>query len=206
MARPTASTRRGLHDVAGAVCANVEVNEAYLPILYTARRELTDPAGPGRGSTRRCRRCRVARRTRATGPLGVVSFGQGLLHPCAPGIGGGEAGGGSLFALASDAVAAAAVLAGTSGAPAGIWPAGEMHFDAGTTQLVATQGGGGWRPDRARAGARRRRRRSRPRLPHGALADYAVVLTDAAPTRAQRGCGGDGAMPASAAAGAARRT
>jgi N-methylhydantoinase B len=161
----------------GAVCANVEVNEAYLPVLYTARRELADSGGPGRfrGGVGALH---ALRPHGAQGPLGVVSFGQGLLHPCATGIGGGDPGGGSLFALAPSG-AAAAVLAGGH-PPAGVWPVARMELAPGTTQLVATQGGGGFGDPIERD----------PALvaadvagglvsPTAALSDYAVVLVGA---------------------------
>jgi N-methylhydantoinase B len=158
----------------GAVCANIEVNEAYLPVLYTARRELTDSGGPGRyrGGVGALH---ALRPHGAAGPLGVVSFGQGLLHPCATGIGGGDAGGGSLFALvASDA--AASVLDGAD-PPAGVWPVARMELAEGMTQIVATQGGGGFGDPIERDPARVAADVAAGLVsPAAALTDYAVVL------------------------------
>ncbi|MFD2351458.1 hydantoinase B/oxoprolinase family protein [Nonomuraea ferruginea] len=81
----------------GASCANVEVNEAYLPLLYERRAELADTGGPGR------HRGGVGT-LHALTPHGdgasmtMMSFGQGLQHPLAAG---GVRGGASTAVRAS---------------------------------------------------------------------------------------------------------
>jgi N-methylhydantoinase B len=82
----------------GASCANVEVNEAYLPLLYERRAELTDTGGPGR------HRGGVGTLHAITphgdgATLTMMSFGQGLQHPLATGVCGGEFGGQSVVAV-----------------------------------------------------------------------------------------------------------
>ena len=161
----------------GAVCANVEVNEAYLPVVYAARRELADSGGPGRFRGGVGALHALAPHG-AAGSLEVVSFGQGLLHPCATGIGGGGAGGGSLFALASSDTATS-VLAGGE-APPGVWPVAGMVLADGMTQLVATQGGGGFGDPIERDPALVAADVAAGLVsPAAAVTDYAVVITTA---------------------------
>ncbi len=82
----------------GASCANVEVNEAYLPLLYERRAELADTGGPGRhrGGVGTLH---VIRPYRGGGPMSMMSFGQGLAHPIAAGVAGGEYGAQSVLAV-----------------------------------------------------------------------------------------------------------
>ena len=93
----------------GAAIANVEVNESYLPIRYLLRRELVDSGGPGafRGGVGTVQ---VLAPYGAEGPVSVLSFGQGLQHPAAIGVAGGEPGMQSGFAIL-DAAAADRVTA-----------------------------------------------------------------------------------------------
>lgn len=92
------SDSSGLTTSPGASSINIEVNEAYLPILYETRAELADSGGPGR---RRGGVGSVAawRQHGTTEPITVMSFGQGLQHPLATGVAGGEFGGQSLLAI-----------------------------------------------------------------------------------------------------------
>lgn len=104
-----------------------------------------------------------------------MSFGQGLLHPCAPGLGGGLPGGGSLIALLPEAAAAA--VAGGAPPPVGVWPVAVMTLPVGTTQLVASQGGGGFGDPIERDAALVAADVAAGLVsPAAALADYAVVL------------------------------
>ena len=121
----------------GASCANVEVNESYLPMLYLLRRELADSGGPGRqrggvGSIN------VLRPHGAGSPIRVLSFGQGLQHPAAIGVSGGEPGGSSGFALLPEAELDGGL------APRDVpMPVAGMTFDDGEVWLAVAQGGGG---------------------------------------------------------------
>ncbi|MEN3357337.1 MAG: N-methylhydantoinase, partial [Mycobacteriales bacterium] len=82
----------------GAACANVEVTESYLPLVYLYRRELADSAGPGRH--RGGAGCEIALRPHRTpDPVRVLSFAQGLQHPAAPGLAGGDPGRQSGYAI-----------------------------------------------------------------------------------------------------------
>jgi N-methylhydantoinase B len=137
----------------GAAIANVEVNESYLPIRYLLRRELADSGGPGafRGGVGTVQ---VLAPYGAQGPISVLSFGQGLQHPAAIGVAGGEPGGPSGFALLPAAVAdrlmAAARTAGAPTADATIaetpvpLPTAGMTMSTGQVELVISQGGGGY--------------------------------------------------------------
>ncbi|HXC41680.1 MAG TPA: hydantoinase B/oxoprolinase family protein, partial [Burkholderiales bacterium] len=87
----------------GAQTSNAEMNEAYYPVLYRAKRELPDSGGPGE------RRGGVGtffaygpHRTEA--PYSLAPMGAGLQHPSAIGVTGGEPGvqGGSLVAPLSE--------------------------------------------------------------------------------------------------------
>ena len=93
----------------GGLCANVEVNESYLPLMYLGRGERADSGGPGRW------RGGVGLETHATPhltdwPISILSFGQGLQHPQAPGVVGGEPGGQSGFTIVADGTSRAAVV------------------------------------------------------------------------------------------------
>jgi N-methylhydantoinase B len=128
----------------GAAVANVEVNESYLPLRYLLRTELPDSGGPGmfRGGVGGVI---VTEPRGALGPVALTSFGQGLQHPNAAGLSGGEPGGQSVFAVlpvghARDLAAdLRRRLADTLPLPARgtVMSAGEVH-------LAVTQGGGGF--------------------------------------------------------------
>jgi N-methylhydantoinase B len=128
----------------GAAVANVEVNESYLPLRYLLRTELPDSGGPGmyRGGVGGV----IATEPHgARGPVALTSFGQGLQHPNAAGLSGGEPGGQSVFAVLPVGQAQALTadlrlrLEGTLPLPARgtVMAAGEVH-------LGVTQGGGGF--------------------------------------------------------------
>jgi N-methylhydantoinase B len=129
----------------GAALANVEVNESYLPIRYLARRELADSGGAGAfrggvGTVQLLAPYRVAR------PITVLSFGQGLQHPAAVGVAGGEPGGQSGFALLGGDVAER-LLVQENGPPAPTpvpLPTAGMTMSSGQVELVVSQGGGGY--------------------------------------------------------------
>lgn len=127
----------------GAAIANVEVNESYLPIRYLLRRELADSGGPGafRGGVGTVQ---VLAPYGARGPISVLSFGQGLQHPAAIGVAGGEPGGQSGFALLHAAVADR-VIAGVAGVETPVaLPTAGMTMSTGQVELVVSQGGGGY--------------------------------------------------------------
>jgi len=140
----------------GAAIANVEVNESYLPIRYLARRELADSGGPGafRGGVGTVQ---MLAPYRIQGAVSVLSFGQGLQHPAAIGVAGGEPGGQSGFAILSGEVAdrLVAEIAGSGevlaspphDAPTPIpvpLPSAGMTMATGQVELVVSQGGGGY--------------------------------------------------------------
>lgn len=134
----------------GAAIANVEVNESYLPVRYLARRELVDSGGPGafRGGVGTVQ---VLAPSGAQGPISVLSFGQGLQHPAAVGVAGGEPGGQSGFAILPAEVATRLVAGvagnGDGGAPGPIavpLPTAGMAMSTGQVELVVSQGGGGY--------------------------------------------------------------
>ena len=90
----------------------------------------------------------------AEGPVSVLSFGQGLQHPAAIGVAGGEPGTQSGFAIL-DAAAAERVTSWvlSAGAPsadaAGVetrvpLPTAGMTMSTGQVELVVSQGGGGY--------------------------------------------------------------
>ncbi|GAA4530717.1 MULTISPECIES: hydantoinase B/oxoprolinase family protein [Nonomuraea] len=121
----------------GASCANVEVNEAYLPLLYERRAELADTGGPGR------HRGGVGT-LHALTPHGdgasmtMMSFGQGLQHPLAAGVCGGEYGGQSVVAVVPD-------LAGLAdeGERRLPMPSATVPIRTGELLVSVSQGGGG---------------------------------------------------------------
>jgi N-methylhydantoinase B len=129
----------------GAAIANVEINESYLPIRYLGRRELADSGGAGAfrggvGTVHLLAPYRVAQ------PITVLSFGQGLQHPAAVGVGGGEPGGGSAFALLPSEVADDLWTHGGGPRPPTPvpLPTAGMTMTAGQVELVVSQGGGGF--------------------------------------------------------------
>lgn len=127
----------------GATPSNVETNEAAFPVLYQARRELTDSGGPGR------RRGGVGaiwgyRPHHAAGSIVLLSMVQGLQHPMTLGLAGGEPGSASGFA----------VLDGP-GTPDPCWstagfgerlplPGSGDKVEPGQVLLASSQGGGGF--------------------------------------------------------------
>jgi N-methylhydantoinase B len=127
----------------GAAIANVEVNESYLPIRYLLRRELVDSGGPGafRGGVGTVQ---VLAPYGAQGPVSVLSFGQGLQHPAAIGVAGGEPGSQSGFAIL-DGVVADRLTAGVIGVETPVpLPTAGMTMSTGQVELVVSQGGGGY--------------------------------------------------------------
>jgi N-methylhydantoinase B len=136
----------------GASVANVEVNESYLPIRYLRRRELVDSGGPGayRGGVGTFQ---LLAPHKVSAPIGVLSFGQGLQHPAAIGIAGGEPGGQSGFAILADRIAhqlaedaddRAGRDVDAEIATAVPLPTAGMLLTTGQTMLVVSQGGGGY--------------------------------------------------------------
>jgi N-methylhydantoinase B len=126
----------------GAACADVEVNESYLPLMYLRRAELVDSGGPGRFRGGLGGVNVIAPHT-ADGPVSVLSFAQGLQHPAATGLAGGEYGRQSVFAIASHDTA----LALTDGASDGAdWPlpTRDSAIDPGHAHVAVSQGGGGY--------------------------------------------------------------
>jgi N-methylhydantoinase B len=123
----------------GAACANVEVNESYLPLLYLRRAELADSGGPGvhRGGVGALH---LLRTHHAGSRVQVLSFGQGLQHPAAIGVAGGEPGASSGFALLDEGAAIDRDASGLRDVP---MPVGGMSFGDGDVWLAVTQGGGG---------------------------------------------------------------
>ena len=135
----------------GAACANIEVNESYLPILYLERRELADSGGPGR--RRGGVGCVISLRPHRTpDPIRVVSFAQGLQHPASAGLDGGAPGRQSVFAIgpvAPDGTSPARSFADAAlpqpqplPQPLPLPEADSMILD-GQAHLAVTQGGGG---------------------------------------------------------------
>jgi N-methylhydantoinase B len=137
----------------GAAIANVEVNESYLPIRYLARRELVDSGGPGtfRGGVGTVQ---VLAPYRMQGAISVLSFGQGLQHPAAIGVAGGEPGGQSGFAilpaevaerLVAERLVAERLVAEIAGSETRVpLPTAGMTMATGQVELVVSQGGGGY--------------------------------------------------------------
>jgi N-methylhydantoinase B len=126
----------------GAACADVEVNESYLPLLYLRRVELTDSGGPGRfrgglGGLN------VVTPHGAAGAVGVLSFGQGLQHPAAAGLAGGEHGRQSVFAITAVAEALALCDGRTDGAALEL-PSRSSRLEDGQAHVAVSQGGGGY--------------------------------------------------------------
>jgi N-methylhydantoinase B len=126
----------------GASCANVEVNEAYLPVLYERRAELADTGGPGRHRGGVGALHALAVHGTPT-PMTMMSFGQGLQHPLATGVCGGDFGAQSLVA-----VLPRADLAGLGDRAAGDpWPLpmplATIEVGGGDVLVSVSQGGGG---------------------------------------------------------------
>jgi N-methylhydantoinase B len=133
----------GLTTSPGAAVANVEVNESYLPLRYLLRAELPDSGGPGmfRGGVGGVI---VISPHGAPGPVTLTSFGQGLQHPNAAGLSGGEPGRQSVFAVL-DADDARLVAEGQRQLDGALpLPARGTAMTEGRALLSATQGGGGF--------------------------------------------------------------
>jgi N-methylhydantoinase B len=177
----------------GAACADVEVNESYLPLLYLRRAEVADSGGPGRlrgglGGLN------IIRPHAARGPVTVLSFAQGLQHPAASGLAGGEPGRQSVYLITG--VPAALGLA--DGAPGPVdWslPSRDSAMDTGQAHVAVAQGGGGYGDPLTRdprsvaadvtAGAVTVRRAGQ---------DYGVALTEGADGRWTADLGGTQAL------------
>jgi N-methylhydantoinase B len=133
----------GLTTSPGAAVANVEVNESYLPLRYLLRAELPDSGGPGtfRGGVGAV--IAIAPHA-ARGPVTITSFGQGLQHPNAAGLSGGEPGGQSVSAVLTPGTVRA--LAAGRGRFDGALPLPERgtSMTSGQAYLSVTQGGGGF--------------------------------------------------------------
>ncbi|WP_030915439.1 hydantoinase B/oxoprolinase family protein [Streptosporangium amethystogenes] len=126
----------------GASCVNVEVNEAYLPLLYERRAELADTGGPGRhrGGVGTLH----ALTTHGTEtPMTMMSFGQGLQHPLATGVCGGGFGGQSVIAVLPRADLP--VMEGPPPEEGRLlpMPAARFPIGAGDVLVSVSQGGGG---------------------------------------------------------------
>jgi N-methylhydantoinase B len=125
----------------GGGCANVEVNESYLPVRYLLRQELADSGGPGRfrGGVGALH---VLTPHRVREPIGVVSFGQGVQHPGAAGLAGGAPGRSGAFAILQpdqlDDLLAGRLLAELP------VPTPGMHVRDAELHVAVSQGGGGF--------------------------------------------------------------
>lgn len=169
----------------GAACADVEVNESYLPLLYLRRAEVADSGGPGRfrgglGGLN------IIRPHAAGAPVTVLSFAQGLQHPAASGLAGGEPGRQSVY-LITDVPVALGLADGSPGPGSPVnWslPSRDSAMHAGQAHVAVSQGGGGYGDPLTRdphavaadvtAGAVTARR---------AELDYGVALTEGADGR-----------------------
>jgi N-methylhydantoinase B len=164
----------------GAAVANVEVNESYLPLRYLLRTELPDSGGPGtfRGGVGGLI---LITPHGARGPVALTSFGQGLQHPNAAGLSGGEPGGQSVFAVLDADGARALAGDGQRRIEDQLpLPTRGARLEAGQAHIAVSQGGGGFGDPISRDpslvaedvadGAVSARR---------ALLDYGVVLTPA---------------------------
>jgi N-methylhydantoinase B len=125
----------------GAACADVEVNESYLPLRYLRRVQLPDSGGPGRfrgglGGLN------VIAPHGTDAPVAVLSFAQGLQHPAAVGLAGGEPGRQSVYAIAGTQTA----LALLDGVDLGELPlpTRDSAVLAGQAHVAVSQGGGGY--------------------------------------------------------------
>lgn len=141
----------GLTTSPGAAVANVEVNESYLPLRYLLRAELPDSGGPGTYRGGNGAVIAIVPHG-ARGPVALTSFGQGLQHPNAAGLSGGQPGGQSVFAVLPED-SAGALADGSSGALADgrgtvdgtlPLPSRGTSVNDGQAYLSATQGGGGF--------------------------------------------------------------
>jgi N-methylhydantoinase B len=129
----------------GAACADVEVNESYLPLLYLRRAEVADSGGPGRfrgglGGLN------IIRPHAAGAPVTVLSFAQGLQHPAASGLAGGEPGRQSVY-LITDVPVALGLVDGSPGPGSPVnWPlpSRDSAMHAGQAHVAVAQGGGGY--------------------------------------------------------------
>ena len=126
----------------GGGCANVEVNESYLPVRYLMRAELADSGGPGRlrggvGSLH------LLTPHEVQAPVGVLSFGQGLQHPGAMGLAGGEPGGSGAFAILGPDEARALVRGESVPRELPV-PGPDAALAAGDVHVAVSQGGGGY--------------------------------------------------------------
>lgn len=126
----------------GAAIADVEVNESYLPLLYVRRAELADSGGPGafRGGLGSVN---VIAPHTATGPVRVLSFAQGLQHPAAAGLAGGEYGRQSVYVIAPHDAALALCDGATDGLDLPL-PTRDSAIGPAEVHVAVSQGGGGY--------------------------------------------------------------
>jgi N-methylhydantoinase B len=125
----------------GAACADVEVNESYLPLRYLRRVQLPDSGGPGRfrgglGGLN------VIAPHGTDDPVAVLSFAQGLQHPAAIGLAGGEPGRQSVYAIAG-VETALSLLDGVDLGELPL-PTHDSAVLAGQAHVAVSQGGGGY--------------------------------------------------------------
>lgn len=160
----------------GSLNVNVETNEAYLPVRYLRRAELADSGGPGtwRGGVGALHALTSAG---TTAPIEVLSFGQGLQHPQATGLAGGEPGATSTFAI----VPGDGLDQLLSGVGAHVpMPTAGMQLAHGWVHVVGSQGGGGFGDPIERDPAAVERDVADGLVSvSGAVRDYAVVVRDA---------------------------
>lgn len=160
----------------GALPSNVETNEAAFPVLYLARRELVDGAGPGRqrggaGTIWSYRPHGTAH------PIALSSMTQGLQHPATLGILGGEPGAASGIAVAEGEVTDWATVEETAGNAPLPLPGKGMKVRPGQTMIASSQGGGGLGDPIARDPALVRADVENGLVSvEGARRDYAVVV------------------------------
>jgi N-methylhydantoinase B len=129
----------------GATPSNLETNEQYYPVLYVARRELADSAGPGRfrGGVGAFHAYRLHRTEHS---LSMMSMAQGLQHPATMGVQGGEPGIASGFAIAGNnlPVETLETLDDLVGQAEIATPPAGKPLKPGEILVTASQGGGGF--------------------------------------------------------------
>jgi len=125
----------------GSLNVNVETNESYLPVRYLRRAELADSGGPGlyRGGVGAIHALTPDGTPK---PIDVLSFGQGLQHPQATGVAGGEPGSTSTFAIIH--LGELDSLLDGTGDVAVTMPTSTLQLADGMVHVVGSQGGGGF--------------------------------------------------------------
>lgn len=160
----------------GSLNVNVETNESYLPVRYLRRAELADSGGPGlyRGGVGAVHALTPDGTPK---PIDVLSFGQGLQHPQATGLGGGEPGAASTFAIIDHEELD--MLFDGSGDVAVTMPTSTLQLADGMVHVVGSQGGGGFGDPLERDPARVAIDVANGLVSvDGALRDYAVVVVE----------------------------